>query len=182
MTSTRPKGVTKGPCPFSRKIVWYGCYKILCRTWACTKRIKIENNKSVVVFTNGGPLVPKLRKSIPVGILDLRSLGYFKVTYQRLLTIRRKHFEFYHYGQCSITEKHDPGTPIFEGYHQMRDIYQKGRSKGNQSVPMHRDSRPTRSYDPSPMGLIHGWHMMTLNDTKQMLRYYMKKQTFPNQH
>ena len=32
-------------------------------------------------------------------MLDLRSLGYFKVAYQRLLSMAEKHFTFHHYGQ-----------------------------------------------------------------------------------
>ena len=44
-----------------------------------TLRVKFQDNQGVVQFRNGSDEIAQLRKDKAVGILDLRSIGYFKV-------------------------------------------------------------------------------------------------------
>ena len=70
-----------------------------------TLKVKLRNNQSVVEFSNHGSDTARLRTNSAVGVLDLRSLGYFKVVYQRLLSMAEKHFTFHHYGQLKDINK-----------------------------------------------------------------------------
>ena len=62
-----------------------------------TMKIKIENNQGCVRFINKGQDIPKLRKDTAIGVLDLRSIGYFKVNYQKMITMAesRQTFKMY---------------------------------------------------------------------------------------
>ena len=64
-------------------------------------KIRIENNQGHVQFVNKGHDTIKLRESKAIGILGLRSVGYFKVSYQKLITMAesRQTFKMYHYQQ-----------------------------------------------------------------------------------
>ena len=68
---------------------------------AFTMKIRIENNQGCVQFVNKGHEIIKLREDKVIGILDLRSVGYFKVSYQKLITMAesRQTFKMYHYQQ-----------------------------------------------------------------------------------
>ena len=46
-----------------------------------TLRVKFQDNQGVVQFRNGSYEIAQLRKDKAVGILDLRSIGYFKIGY-----------------------------------------------------------------------------------------------------
>ena len=52
-------------------------------------------------FGNGSNEIAQLRKDKAVGILDLRSTGYFKVGYQKMVNMAEssKTFKMYHYQQ-----------------------------------------------------------------------------------
>ena len=50
-------------------------------------KLKIENNQGCVQFINRGQDIVKLRKDKAIGILDLRSVGYFKVNYLKMITM-----------------------------------------------------------------------------------------------
>ena len=62
-----------------------------------TMKLKIENNQGCVQFINKGQDIVKLRKDKAIGILDLRSVGYFKVNYQKMITMAesRQTFKMY---------------------------------------------------------------------------------------
>ena len=66
-----------------------------------TMKLKIENNQGCVQFINKGQDIVKLRKDKAIGVLDLRSVGYFKVNYQKMITMTesRQTFKMYHYQQ-----------------------------------------------------------------------------------
>ena len=66
-------------------------------------RIKIQDNKGVVQFSNGSDKMAKLRRNQAIGILDLRSIGYFKVGYQKMVNMAEssKAFQMYHYKQMT---------------------------------------------------------------------------------
>ena len=63
--------------------------------------LRIENKQGCVQFINRGQDIAKLRKDKAIGVLDLRSVGYFKVNYQKMITIAesRQTFKMYHYQQ-----------------------------------------------------------------------------------
>ena len=74
-------------------------------------KIKIENNQGCAQFVNKGHETIKLRKNKVIGILDLRSVGYFKVSYQKLITMAesRQTFKRYHYQQVRKDPKEHLG-------------------------------------------------------------------------
>ena len=66
-------------------------------------RINIQDNKGVIQFSNGSDKMAKLRRNQAIGILDLRSIGYFKVGYQKMVNMAEssKAFQMYHYKQMT---------------------------------------------------------------------------------
>ena len=66
-----------------------------------TMKLRIENNQGCVQFINKGRDIAKLRKDKAISVLDLRSVGYFKVSYQKMITLAesRQTFKMYHYQQ-----------------------------------------------------------------------------------
>ena len=72
-----------------------------------TMKLKIENNQGCVQFINKGQDKVKLRKDKAIGVLDLRSVGYFKVNYQKMITMAksRQTFKMYHYQQVRKVPK-----------------------------------------------------------------------------
>ena len=81
-----------------------------------TMKIRIENNQSCVQFVNKSNDIIKLKESKAIGILDLRSIGYFKVSYQKLITMAesKQTFKMYHYQQLTK----DPKEHL-DDYHKM---------------------------------------------------------------
>ena len=118
-------------------------------------KIKLRNNQSVVEFSNHGSDTARLRTCSAVGMLDLRSLGYFKVAYQRLLSMAEKHFTFHHYGQLkdiNNSQVHSKSQP--DSYFRISDL----------------KSRDITTKDPYP------WQqMMILVGFKQMLKFCIRK-------
>ena len=72
-----------------------------------TLRVKIQDNQGVVQFINVGDETVQLRKDEAVGNLDLRSVGYFKVGYQKMVNMAEssKAFKMYHYQQVKCQTK-----------------------------------------------------------------------------
>ena len=91
-----------------------------------TMKLRIENNQGCVQFANKGHETIKLRGDKAIGILDLRSVGYFKVSYQKLITMTesRKTFNisFLPYQQVRT----DPKDHLDE-YHKMSKASRDGR-------------------------------------------------------
>ena len=51
----------------------------------------------MVEFYNNGKKLVELCKDRPIGILDLCSIGYYKVNYQRLIAMAEEKFDLFHY-------------------------------------------------------------------------------------
>ena len=87
-----------------------------------TMKLKIENNQGCVQFINKGQEIVNLRKDKAIGIFDLRSVGYFKVNYQKMITMAksRQTFKMYHYQQV----RNEPKEHIDE-YFRMSKIHSK---------------------------------------------------------
>ena len=73
--------------PFGEKLSGRIMTKMFGSEKAFTMKIRIENNQGCVQFVNKGHETIKLRENKVIGILDLRSVGYFKVSYQKLITM-----------------------------------------------------------------------------------------------
>ena len=139
------KAYVKIRAPFCDKLSGMICAKFFSRDVVNTLRIKIQDNQGVVQFVNHQDEIVHLRKEKAVGILDLRSVGYFKVGYQKMVNLAEsnKVFKMYHYQQVKC------GTEI-EADQYMR-ITGKYKTKGSMSQidEKERVERP-RKYDPCP--------------------------------
>ena len=92
-----------------------------------TVRVKFQDNQGVVQFRNGSNETVQLRKNKAVGILDLRSIGYFKVGYQKMVNMAESSmtFKMYHYQQV----KCEPKTEV-DQYLRMTRRYSSEKGKG----------------------------------------------------
>ena len=81
--------------PFGEKLSGRIMTKLFSSEKVFTMKLKIENNQGCVQFINEGKDIVKLMKDV----LDLRSVGYFKVNYQKMITMAesRQTFKMYHY-------------------------------------------------------------------------------------
>ena len=97
--------------PFGEKLSGRIMTKLFGSEKGFTMKLKIENNQGCVQFINKGQEIVKLRKDKAVGILDLRSVGYFKVSYQKMITMAesRQTFKMYHYQQDRKEPKENIG-------------------------------------------------------------------------
>ena len=82
------KAYIKVRTPFCDKLSGMTCTKFFGRDMVYTLRVKFQDNQGVVKFRNGSDEIAQLRKDKAVGILDLRSIGYFKVGYQKMVNIQ----------------------------------------------------------------------------------------------
>ena len=117
--------------PFGEKLSGRIMTKLFGSEKVFTMKLKIENNQGCVQFINKGQEIVKLRKDKAIGILDLRSVAYFKVNYQKMITRAesRQTFKMYHYQQV----RPEPKEHIDE-YFRMSKVDLKGdnlRSKSN---------------------------------------------------
>ena len=97
----REKAYIKVKAPICDKLSGMICTKFFGRDIVYSLRVKFQDNQGVGQFRNGSDEIAQLRKDKAVGILDLRSIGYFKVWYQRMVNMAEssKTFKMYHYQQ-----------------------------------------------------------------------------------
>ena len=62
-----------------------------------TIKVRIVKNQGVVLFINKSKEDAIFQKNEAIGVIDLRSLGYYKVQYQDLLRRTKKHFNMFTY-------------------------------------------------------------------------------------
>ena len=95
------QALIKIKAPFGEKLSGRIMTKLFGSENIFTMKLKIENNQGCVQFINKGQDVVKLRKDKAIGVLDLRSVGYFKVNYQKMINMAksRQTFKMYHYQQ-----------------------------------------------------------------------------------
>ena len=101
------KAYIKVKAPFCDKLSGLICTKFFGRDMVYTLRVKCQDNQGVVQFRNVSDEIVQLRKNKAVGILDLRSTGYFKVGYQKMVNMAEsnKTFKMYHYQQVKCKTK-----------------------------------------------------------------------------
>ena len=93
--------------PFGERLSGRIMTKLFGSEKVFTMKLRIENNQGCVQFINKGKDIAKLRKDKAIGVLDLRSVGYFKVNYQKMITMAesRHTFKMYHYQQVRKAPK-----------------------------------------------------------------------------
>ena len=83
--------------PFCESLCSTGVAKFFCGDKVDTILLRLVNTHGVVKYQNTSSTAVVLDPSIPVGILDLRSLGYFKVRYKDLVARLSTKFTMFHY-------------------------------------------------------------------------------------
>ena len=139
------KAYVKIKAPFCDKLSGMICAKFFSRNVVNTLRIKIQDNQGIVQFVNHQDEIVHLRKEKAVGILDLRSVGYFKVGYQKLVNMAEssKVFKMYHYQQVKC------GTET--GVDQYMRVTGKYKTKGSMSqINEEENVERYKKYDPYP--------------------------------
>ena len=93
------KAYIKIVAPFQRQINTRPIAKFFACDRIFTFRMRFKHNRTVVEFENKGDKICELFKDRPIGILDLRSIGYYKVSYQRLISMAEEKFQLFHYAK-----------------------------------------------------------------------------------
>ena len=83
--------------PFCESLCGTGMAKFFCGDKVDTILLRLVNTHGVVKYYNSSSQAVVLDPSVPVGILDLRSLGYFKVCYKDLVARLSTKFTMFHY-------------------------------------------------------------------------------------
>ena len=130
--------------PFVEKLSGRALCKMFVGEINHTLKLKVQDNQAVVEFENRSDNTAELRKSKVLGVLDLRSMGYFKVGYQRMVTMTELsgNFQMHHYQQIV------KGKPKNEC-----DLYLKmSNDRGPPRNTTHRSENPRREpwEDPYP--------------------------------
>ena len=139
------KAYVKIKAPFCDKLSGMICAKFFSRNVVNTLRIKIQDNQGVVQFVNHQDEIVHLRKEKAVGNLDLRSVGYFKVGYQKMVNMAEssKVFKMYHYQQVKCGTKTEAD--------QYMRITGKYKTKGSMSqINEEGNVERHKKYDPYP--------------------------------
>ena len=91
--------------PFGEKLSGRIMTKLFGSEKVFTMKLKVENNQGCVQFINKGKDVAKLRTDKAIGVLDLRSVCYFKVNYQKMITMAESRQTLKKYIIISKSEK-----------------------------------------------------------------------------
>ena len=139
------KAYIKVKAPFCDKLSGMICTKFFSRDMVYTLRVKFQDNQGVVQFRNGSNESAQLRKNKAVGILELWSIGYFKVGYQKMVNMAEssKTFKVYHYQQVKCETK-----PEVDKYMRITIRYSTEKGKGFQNNVEQID--PQQKSDPYP--------------------------------
>ena len=139
------KAYIKVKAPFCDKLSGMICTRFFGRDMVNTLRVKFKDNQWVVQFRNGSDETAKLRKNKAVGILDLGSIGYFKVGCQKMVNMAEssKAFKMYHYQQIKCESK----TEV-DQYMRIRGKYRNEKDKSLQNDE--KQVGPHQKSDPYP--------------------------------
>ena len=129
--------------PFPHKIQCMA----LCKFWKdnrtlITQRIKIVNNQAIIQVKNDTSQPMKYQKDTSIGILDLRSIGYFKLPYKRLVMELQNTFNFTHYYKMIPHQNTEPCSEEFNSFFRIRP--------DNDHKPSKLTSTNTNTYDKYP--------------------------------
>ena len=138
------KAYLKIRIPFVEKLSGRALCKMFVGDINYTLKLKVQDNQAVVEFQNKSNTTAELRKKTVLGILDLRSMGYFKVSYQKMVTMAESGNNFYmhHYQQIAMDgPKAESGL-----YFKMSCDRGPPQNTSNRSEKYHREPRE----DPYP--------------------------------
>ena len=143
------KAYIKVKAPFCDKLSGMICAKFFSRDMVYTLRVKFQDNQGIVQFRNGSNETAQLRKDKAVGILDLRSIGYFKVGYQKMVNMAEssKNFKMYHYRQIKSEAKTENWSTSDQ---YMRVTGRYGNEKIRKTQESEKHSELGRKSDPYP--------------------------------
>ena len=143
------KAYIKVRAPFCDKLSGMICTKFFGRDMVYTLRVKFQDNQGVVQFRNGSNEIAQLRKDKAVGILDLRSIGYFKVGYQKMVNVAElsKAFKMFHYKQIKC-EAMTEDWPTSDQYVRVTGRY--GNERGKEMHENKKQNEIDRRLDPYP--------------------------------
>ena len=79
----------------------------------------------MIEFENKEDKLCELFKDRPIGILDLQSIGYYKVSYQRLIAMAEERFDWFHYTKRLHTKRDEN----MEHYNRMSGSLHRERGK-----------------------------------------------------
>ena len=97
--SSMGKTYLQGISPFSEELNGKAIAKPLDDNKNQTLKLWLIKNQSLVEFVNNTSEPVRFPDKVPIGILDLRSLGYFNLNYGDIVSKLGEHFTFYHYAQ-----------------------------------------------------------------------------------
>ena len=143
------KAYIKVKAPFHDKLSGMICAKFFSRDMVYTLRVKFQDNQGIVQFRNGSNETAQLRKDKAVGILDLRSIGYFKVGYQKMVNMAEssKNFKMCHYRQIKSEAK----TENWSTSDQCMGVAgRNGNEKSRKTQESEKQSELGRKSDPYP--------------------------------
>ena len=83
--------------PFWESLCGTGVAKFFCGDKVETILLRLVNTHGVVKYKNTSGRPVEISRSSPVGVIDLWSLGYFKVKYKDLICRLSTKFTMYHY-------------------------------------------------------------------------------------
>ena len=125
--------------PFVEKLSGSALCKMFVGDINYTLKLKVQDNQAVVEFENKSNITAELRRKTVLGILYLRSMGYFKVGCQKVVTMAESgnSFHMYHYQQIANGEpKAECGL-----YFKMSCDRGPLRNTSNRSKKSHREPR-----------------------------------------
>ena len=91
------KAYIKIVVPFQRQINARAIAKFFMCDKIFTFRIRFKHNRTVIEFENKGDKICEMFKDRLMRILDLRSIGYYNVSYWRLISMAEQMFQLFHY-------------------------------------------------------------------------------------
>ena len=130
--------------PFVEKLSGRALCKMFTGEINHTLKLKVQDNQAVVEFKNKSNNTAELRKNKVLDILDLRSMGYFKVGYQKMATMTESsgNFQMHHYQQLAKSKPDAKGGLYFK----------MSNDRGPPRNTSHRSENPRREpwEDPYP--------------------------------
>ena len=92
--------------PFSEELNGKAIAKLWDDNRNHTLKLWLIKDQSLVEFINNTSEPVRFSNKVPIGTLDLRSLDYFTVNYQDIVSKLGEHFTFYHYVQEKTSSGH----------------------------------------------------------------------------
>ena len=89
--------------PFCESLCGTGIAKFFCGDKVDTISLRLVNTHGVVKYKNTSGRSVEISPSSPMGVIDLRSLGYVKVKYKDLVSRLSTRFTMYHYIKAPLT-------------------------------------------------------------------------------